>query len=128
MDEVAATAQTVNLSIAFDLKLDLADAAVKELLDNLEGARIMPDEYPLGFANALSKLGEGADSLEVLRVLVGEIVGEIVSNEIPHFFPPVEHGFNPTIKNVVYLETPPRLAPPEDVVPVVVKLGDRTTQ
>ena len=119
------TAQQVNLSIAFDLQVTLTPEAVVEMLEHVRNARINPSNYPPGFSNAANKLPEDASTEEILRVVNGEVTGEILLGEIPYFYPPAEMGFNVRLKNVVYLETPPRLDPPADAVPVVIQVGDK---
>ena len=119
------TAQQVNLSIAFDLQLTLTAEAVVDLLAQVRDAKLNPSNYPLGFRAASEKLPDDADIAEVLRVVTGEVTGDIVLRELPFFYPPSDEGFTVRLKNVVYLETPPRLDPPADAIPVVVQVGDK---
>ena len=119
------TAQQVNLSIAFDLQVTLTPEAVVEMLEHVRNARINPSDYPPAFSSASSKLPEDASTEEILRVVNGEVTGEILLSELPFFYPPAEMGFNVRLKNVVYLETPPRLDTPADAVPVVIQMGDK---
>ena len=119
------TAQQVNLSIAFDLQVTLTAEAVVELLGHVRAAKVSPTDYPIAFSNAANKLPDDADVEEVLRVLNGEVTGAILIGELREFYPPEADGFSVRVKNVVYLETPPRLDPPADAIPVVVQVGDK---
>ena len=119
------TAQQVNLSIAFDLQVTLTAEAVVKLLGHVRAAKVSPTDYPIAFSNAANKLPDDADVAEVLRVLNGEVTGAILIGELREFYPPEADGFSVRVKNVVYLETPPRLDPPADAIPVVVQVGDK---
>lgn len=118
-------AKQVNLSIAFDLQLSLTPEAVIELLQHVRAAKTDPASYPVGFGAAAQKLADLNDVDEVLRVVTGEVTGDIILNELHFFYPPEDNGFIVKVKNAVYLETPPRLDPPADAVPVVINVGDK---
>lgn len=120
--------KTLKISYAVESVIQISEDGAAFLLKNYRLIRdgIVPREAaPDGFLNAIDKLPADADDDLILRTIVGEVTSLIITNEVPAFYPPEDGDFKARISKVAYQETPEKLDPPSDAVPVVVALGDR---
>ena len=83
------------------------------------------DNVLVDFKSAIDKLPADADDDLILRTIVGEVTSLIITEEVPAFYPPKDKGFKARISKVSYQETPEKLDPPSDAIPLVVHVGDR---
>ena len=118
------------------LKISYAVESVVQI--NAEGAAFLLKNYRLirdgvvpmedateGFKSAIAKLPNDATDEQIIRTLVGEVTSQIITEEVPMCYPPVAMGFKARISKVAYQETPEKLDPPSDAIPLVVQVGDR---
>lgn len=120
--------KTLKISYAVESVIQISEDGAAFLLKNYRLIRdgIVPREAaPDGFLNAIDKLPADADDDLILRTIVGEVTSLIITNEVPAFYPPEDVGFKARISKVAYQETPEKLDPPSDVIPLVVHVGDR---
>ncbi len=120
--------KTLKISYAVESVIQISEDGAAFLLKNYRLIRdgIVPREAaPDGFLNAIDKLPADADDDLILRTIVGEVTGLIITDEVPAFYPPEDVGFKARISKVAYQETPEKLDPPSDAIPLVVHVGDR---
>ena len=120
---------TVRMSYNVRSVVALTDAAVSHLLDvfaRIKSGEIPQDAAPPGFVAAIDKLPEHASTDLILSTIIGEVSGIILIENMPRFYPRPEFGFDVQFSSVEYQETPPVLAPPAEVTPLVVHTGTRT--
>ncbi len=120
--------KTLKISYAVESVIQISEDGAAFLLKNYRLIRdgIVPREAaPDGFLNAIDKLPADADDDLILRTIVGEVTGLIITDEVPAFYPPEDVGFKARISKVAYQETPEKLDPPSDATPLVVHVGDR---
>lgn len=120
--------KTLKISFAVESVIQISGDGVASLLKNyrliVDG--IVPREAaPEGYRNAYDKLPADADDDLILRTILGEITSLIITEEVPAFYPPEDKGFKARISKVAYQETPEKLDPPSDAIPLVVHVGDR---
>ena len=120
--------KTLKISYAVESVLQLSGDGAASLLKNYRRIRdgIVPREAaPEGFRNAIDKLPADADDDLILRTIMGEVTSLIIADEVPSFYPREYMGFRARISKVAYQETPEKLDPPSDAIPLVVHVGDR---
>jgi len=120
--------KTLKISYAVESVIQISEDGAALLLKNYRLIRdgIVPREAaPDGFLNAIDKLPADADDDLILRTIVGEVTSLIITDEVPAFYPPEDVGFKARISKVAYQETPEKLDPPSDAIPLVVHVGDR---
>lgn len=120
--------KTLKISYAVESVIQISEDGAAFLLKNYRLIRdgIVPREAaPDGFLNAIDKLPADADDDLILRTIVGEVTSLIITDEVPAFYPPEDVGFKARISKVAYQETPEKLDPPSDAIPLVVHVGDR---
>ena len=120
--------KTMKISYAVESVIQISEDGAALLLKNYRSIRIgvVPREAaPSGFLNAIDKLPADADDDLILRTIVGEVTSLIITDEVPAFYPPEDVGFKARISKVAYQETPEKLDPPSDAIPLVVHVGDR---
>ena len=120
--------KTLEISYAVESVIQISEDGAALLLKNYRSIRIgvVPREAaPSGFLNAIDKLPADADDDLILRTIVGEVTSLIITDEVPAFYPPEYVGFRARISKVAYQETPEKLDPPSDAIPLVVQVGDR---
>ena len=120
--------KTMKISYAVESVIQISEDGAALLLKNYRSIRIgvVPREAaPSGFLNAIDKLPADADDDLILRTIVGEVTSLIITYEVPAFYPPEDVGFKARISKVAYQETPEKLDPPSDAIPLVVHVGDR---
>ena len=120
--------KTLKISYAVESVVQISEDGAAYLLKNYHRVRdgIVPREAaPDGFLNAIDKLPADADDDLILRTILGEITSLIITEEVPAFYPPKDQGFKARISKVAYQETPEKLDPPSDAIPLVVHVGDR---
>ena len=120
--------KTLKISYAVESVIQIREDGAARLLKNYREIRdgIVPrGAAPYGFLNAIDKLPVDADDDLILRTIVGEDTSLIITNKVPAFYPPEDVGFKARISKVAYQETPEKLDPPSDAIPLVVHVGDR---
>ena len=120
--------KTLKISYAVESVIQISEDGAAFLLKNYRSIRdgIVPREAaPDGFQNASDKLPADADDDLILRTIVGEVTSLIITNEVPACYPPEDVGLKARISKVAYQETPEKLGPPSDAIPLVVHVGDR---
>ena len=120
--------KTMKISYAVESILQISEDGAAAMLKNYRMIcdGIMPREAaPEGYRNAFDKLPADADDDLILRTIVGEVTSLIITDEVPAFYPPEYVGFRARISKVAYQETPEKLDPPSDAIPLVVHVGDR---
>ena len=120
--------KTLKISYAVESVIQISEHAAASLLKNYRQIRdgIMPrEDAPDGYPNAIYKLPADADDDLIIRTIMGEITSLIITNEVPAYYPPEDQGFKARISKVAYQETPEKLDPPSDAIPLVVHVGDR---
>lgn len=120
--------KTLKISYAVESVIQISEDGAARLLKNYRRIRdgIVPREAaPYGFLNAIDKLHADADDDLVLRTIMGEVTSLIIADEVPAFYPREYRGFRARISKVAYQETPEKLDPPSDTIPLVVHVGDR---
>ena len=120
--------KTLKISYAVESVIQISEDGAALLLNNYRSIRdgIVPREAaPDGFLNASDKLPADADDDLILRTIVGEVTSLIITEEVPAFYPTRDQGFKARISKVAYQETPEKLDPPSDAIPLVVHVGDR---
>ena len=120
--------KTLKISYAVESVIQISEHAAAFLLKNYRRIRdgIVPREAaPDGFLNAIDKLPADADDDLILRTIMGEVTSLIIADEVPAFYPREYMGFRARISKVAYQETPEKLDPPSDAIPLVVHVGDR---
>lgn len=120
--------KTMKISYAVESVIQFSEDSAAPMLRNYRLIRdgIVPREAaPEGYRNAFDKLPADADDDLILRTILGEVTSLIIRNEIPAFYPPEDMGCKARISKVAYQETPEKLDPPSDAIPLVVHVGDR---
>jgi len=120
--------KTLKISYAVESVVQISEDVAAFLLENYRRTRdgIVPRETaPDGVLNAIDKLPADADDDLILRTIVGEVTSLIIRDDVPAFYPPEDVGFKTRISKVAYQETPEKLDPPSDAIPLVVHVGDR---
>ena len=120
--------KTLKISYAVESVVQISEHGAAFLLKNYRQIRdgIVPrEDAPDGFLNAIDQLPADADDDLILRTIVGEVTSLIITEEVPAFYPPKDQGFKARISKVAYQETPEKLDPPSDAIPLVVHVGDR---
>ena len=120
--------KTLKISYAVESVIQISEDGAARLLKNYRQIRdgIVPREAaPYGFLNAIDKLPADADDDLILRTIMGEVTSLIIADEVPAFYPREYRGFRARISKVAYQETPEKLDPPSDAIPLVVQVGDR---
>ena len=120
--------KTLKISYAVESVIQIREDGAARLLKNYRQIRdgIVPREAaPYGFLNAIDKLPADADDDLILRTIMGEVTSLIIADEVPAFYPREYMGFRARISKVAYQETPEKLDPPSDAIPLVVQVGDR---
>ena len=120
--------KTLKISYAVESVIQISEDGAARLLKNYRQIRdgIVPREAaPYGFLNAIDKLPADADDDLILRTILGEVTSLIIADEVPAFYPSEYRGFRARISKVAYQETPEKLDPPSDAIPLVVHVGDR---
>ena len=120
--------KTLKISYAVESVIQISEHAAALLLKNYRQIRdgIVPrGDAPDGYLNAIDKLPADADDDLIMRTIVGEVTSLIIMEEVPASYPPEEQGFKARISKVAYQETPEKLDPPSDAIPLVVHVGDR---
>ena len=120
--------KTLKISYAVESVIQIREDGAARLLKNYRQIRdgIVPREYAAdGYLDAIDKLPADADDDLILRTIVGEVTSLIITHEVPAFYPFEEEGFKARISKVAYQETPEKLDPPSDAIPLVVHVGDR---
>ena len=120
--------KTLKISYAVESVIQIREDGAARLLTNYRRIRdgIVPREAaPYGFLNAIDKLPADADDDLILRTIMGEVTSLIIADEVPAFYPREYMGFRARISKVAYQETPEKLDPPSDAIPLVVHVGDR---
>ena len=121
--------KTMKISYAVESVIQISEDGAAPMLRNYRLLRdgIVPREAaPEGYRNAIDKLPADADDDLVLRTILGEVTSLIITDEVPAFYPPEDMGLKARISKVSYQETPEKLDPPSDAIPLVVHVGDRT--
>ena len=121
--------KTLKISYAVESVIQIREDGAARLLKNYRQIRygIVPREAaPYGFLNAIDKLPADADDDLILRTIMGEVTSLIIADEVPAFYPREYMGFRARISKVAYQETPEKLDPPSDAIPLVVHVGDRS--
>ena len=120
--------KTMKISYAVESILQISEDGAAAMLKNYRMIcdGIMPREAaPEGYRNAFDKLPADADDDLILRTILGEVTSLIITDEVPAFYPLEYKGFRARISKVAYQETPEKLDPPSDAIPLVVQVGDR---
>jgi hypothetical protein len=120
--------KTLKISYAVESVIQISEDGAARLLKNYRRIRygVVPREAaPYGFLNAIDKLPADADDDLILRTILGEVTSLIIADEVPAFYPREYMGFRARISKVAYQETPEKLDPPSDAIPLVVHVGDR---
>lgn len=120
--------KTLKISYAVESVIQISEDGAAYLLKTYRPIRdgIVPREAaPDGFLNAIDKLSDDADDDLILRTIVGEVTSLIITEEVPACYPPDDKGIKARISKVAYQETPEKLDPPSDAIPLVVHVGDR---
>lgn len=120
--------KTLKISYAVESVIQISEDCAAALLRNYRSIcdGIVPREAaPEGYRNAFDKLPADADADLILRTIVGEVTSLIITEEVPALYPPEDSGIKARISKVAYQETPEKLDPPSDAIPLVVHVGDR---
>lgn len=120
--------KTLKISYAVESVIQISEVGAALLLKNYRSIRdgIVPrGDAADGYTNAIDKLPADADDDLIMRTIVGEVTSLIITNEVPAFYPTEDQGFKARISKVAYQETPEKLDPPSDAIPLVVHVGDR---
>ena len=120
--------KTLKISYAVESVVQISEHGAAFLLKNYRQIRdgIVPREDAAdGYLNAIYKLPADADDDLILRTIVGEVTSLIIMNEVPACYPHEDTGVKARISKVAYQETPEKLDPPSDAIPLVVHVGDR---
>ena len=120
--------KTLKISYAVESVVQISEEGAAFLLRNyklLRGGLVPQDTAPEGFKSTIAKLPNDASDEQILRTIVGEVTSLIITDEVPAFYPPEDVGFKARISKVAYQETPEKLDPPGDAIPLVVHVGDR---
>ena len=120
--------KTLKISYAVESVVQISEEGAAFLLRNYKRNRdgLVPQEAaPEGFKSAIAKLPNDASDEQILRTIVGEVTSLIIADEVPAFYPREYMGFRARISKVAYQETPEKLDPPSDAIPLVVHVGDR---
>lgn len=119
---------TLKISYAVESVVQISEEGAAFLLKDyhlLRDGVIPMKAAPEGFKSAIAKLPNDATDEQIIRTLVGEVTSQIITEEVPMFYPPEDIGFKVRISKVAYQETPEKLDPPADATPLVVHVGDR---
>ena len=120
--------KTLKISYAVESVIQIREDGAARLLTNYRRIRdgiVLREAAPYGFLNAIDKLPADADDDLILRTIMGEVTSLIIADEVPAFYPREYMGFRARISKVAYQETPEKLDPPSDAIPLVVHVGDR---
>ena len=121
--------RTLKISYAVESVVQISEEGADFLLRKYKLIRdgLVPQGMvaPKGFEAALAKLPNDASYEQILRTIVGEVTSLIITEEVPAFYPPEYVGIKARISKVAYQETPEKLDPPSDAIPLVVHVGDR---
>ena len=120
--------KTLKISYAVESVVQISEHGAAFLLKNYRQIRdgIVPrGDAADGYLNAIDKLPADADDDLILRTIVGEVTSLIITEEVPAFYPTKDQGLKARISKVAYQETPEKLDPPSDAIPLVVHVGDR---
>ena len=120
--------KTLKISYAVESVVQISEHGAAFLLKNYRQIRdgIVPrGDAADGYLNAIDKLPADADDDLILRTIVGEVTSLIITNEVPARYPHEDVGLKARISKVAYQETPEKLDPPSDAIPLVVHVGDR---
>ena len=120
--------KTLKISYAVESVIQISEHGAAFLLKDYRQIRdgIVPrEDAPDGYLNAIDKLPADADDDLIMRTIVGEVTSLIITNEVPAFYPSGDVGLKARISKVAYQETPEKLDPPSDAIPLVVHVGDR---
>ena len=118
----------IKISYAVESVVQISEEGAAYLLDNYRRIRdgMVPQEAaPEGFKSAIAKLPNDATDEQILRTIVGEVTSLIITEEVPACYPHEDRGVKARISKVAYQETPEKLDPPSDAIPLVVHVGDR---
>lgn len=119
--------KTIKISYAVESVIQISEDCAAFLLKKYRKIcdGIVPREAaPEGYLNACDKLPADADDDLILRTILGEVTSLIITEEVPAFYPEYK-GLKTRISKVAYQETPEKLDPPSDAIPLVVHVGDR---
>ena len=120
--------KTLKISYAVESVVQISGKSAASMLRKYKLLRdgLLPQETaPEGFKSAFPKLPNDASDEQILRTIVGEVTSLIIADEVPAFYPRENMGFRARISKVAYQETPEKLDPPSDAIPLVVHVGDR---
>ena len=120
--------KTLKISYAVESVIQISEDGASFLLKNYRQIRdgIVPREDAHEcYLNGIYKLPADADDDLILRTIVGEVTSLIITEVVPPYYPPEDGGFKARISKVAYQETPEKLDPPSDAIPLVVHVGDR---
>lgn len=111
------------LTLTVEVTHNISELGQEWLLAAVRDAKVNPCEQ-VGLQAAANKLHGDVPLDFALHTIIGEITADIINHEVRSLVP------SPTLVEIVklkvsYQETPDQLAPPSDVVPRVVSLGDR---
>lgn len=114
--------RTLKISYAVESRVTLTAAAQEFLINTVRAAKL-PDadleKYPPGFIAAASKLGVDADDELILRTMIGEVTAGLIKTMMPRMYPGEDKGFKAVFSKISYQETPEKLDPPADAVPML---------
>lgn len=119
---------TLKISYAVESVVQISAEGAAFLLENYHLIRdgVIPmEDATEGFKSAIAKLPNDATDEQIIRTLVGEVTSQIITEEVPKYYPPEDVGLKARISKVAYQETPEKLDPPADATPLVVQVGDR---
>ena len=119
--------KTMKISYAVESVIQISEDGAAPMLRNYRLIRdgiVRREAVPEGYRNAFDKLPADADDDLILRTILGEVTSLIITDEVPAFYPE-DRGFKARISKVSYQETPEKLDPPSDAIPLVVHVGDR---
>lgn len=120
--------KTMKISYAVESVIQISEDCAAFLLKKYRqicDGSVPREAAPEGYLNACDKLPADADDDLILRTILGEVTSLIITNEVPAFYPPEDNGLKARISKVAYQETPEKLDPPSDAIPLVVHVGDR---
>ena len=120
--------KTLKISYAVESVIQISEEGAGFVLRNYKRIRdgLVPKEAaPEGLKSAIAKLPNDASDDLIIRTIVGEVTSLIITEEVPACYPPEDVGFKARISKVAYQETPEKLDPPGDAIPLVVHVGDR---
>lgn len=114
----------LKLTINVPLNVTVQEAGKKFLLDQyryVRDGRMQPGETaPVGILAAVDKLLDDANDDEIIRTVVAETTADIIKATLPECYPPVEL-LELRLSPISYHDTPERMAPPDDAVPLVIQ-------